>query len=155
MSAHASHEAEACRQLWVAVVNLAAQDVLAPNPPGISAPGPAGLARASARAWLRSADFHRVCALAGLAPDTARARIERLRARIDVGEVDWRAVIFGTPASAGRVALVPRPAEAGAAICAVPGCGRALVRSNRSGVCRAHNHAAGFCGCGQCQRGRG
>ena len=34
--------------------------------------------------------------------------------------------------------------------CAVPGCDRTLYPRNWTGVCRAHNHAAGFCGCAQC-----
>lgn len=35
-------------------------------------------------------------------------------------------------------------------VCAVPNCGRALSRGARSGVCRNHNHAAGFCQCSKC-----
>lgn len=35
-------------------------------------------------------------------------------------------------------------------VCALPGCGRELTSKNRTGVCRAHNHAAGFCYCVQC-----
>jgi hypothetical protein len=38
--------------------------------------------------------------------------------------------------------------------CAVPGCGRALYPGNRSGVCRQHNHVAGFCDCHQCRSGK-
>lgn len=37
--------------------------------------------------------------------------------------------------------------------CAVPGCGRTLYPGNWTGVCRAHNHAAGYCGCVQCADG--
>lgn len=35
-------------------------------------------------------------------------------------------------------------------VCAVPGCGRKLYKFNRSGVCRAHNHAEIYCQCGSC-----
>lgn len=35
-------------------------------------------------------------------------------------------------------------------LCAVPSCGRSLYSGNRTGVCRAHNHAAPFCRCLQC-----
>lgn len=33
--------------------------------------------------------------------------------------------------------------------CAVPGCGRILAATTRSGVCRAHNHSQ-WCACAQC-----
>ena len=35
-------------------------------------------------------------------------------------------------------------------VCAVPGCGVALSRVNKTGVCMAHVHAAGHCGCVHC-----
>ena len=38
--------------------------------------------------------------------------------------------------------------------CAVPECGRALYSGNRTGVCRQHNHASGFCRCTQCAPGQ-
>jgi hypothetical protein len=38
--------------------------------------------------------------------------------------------------------------------CPVPGCGRSLYPGNRSGVCRQHNHLAGFCDCHQCRSGK-
>lgn len=40
-------------------------------------------------------------------------------------------------------------------VCAVPGCGRELYSRNRSAVCRAHNHEAGFCVCVQCVGSKG
>lgn len=36
-------------------------------------------------------------------------------------------------------------------ICPVPGCPNGLSRLNTSGVCRKHNHAAGYCQCATCQ----
>lgn len=36
-------------------------------------------------------------------------------------------------------------------VCAVPGCGKELGKSNRSGVCMAHNHAPGRCQCPKCR----
>ena len=36
--------------------------------------------------------------------------------------------------------------------CAFPDCGRPLTLRNRSGLCRAHNHAEGLCNCLQCAR---
>lgn len=39
-----------------------------------------------------------------------------------------------------------------APMCAMHGCVNELSHSNRSGLCREHNHAPGFCTCGQCQR---
>lgn len=38
-----------------------------------------------------------------------------------------------------------------AAICRVIGCGRELSAANATGVCLAHNHAPGACGCIQCR----
>lgn len=35
-------------------------------------------------------------------------------------------------------------------VCAVPGCGKVLTGAGVSGVCRAHNHAAGYCRCAYC-----
>lgn len=35
-------------------------------------------------------------------------------------------------------------------MCKVPGCGRLLWNSNKTGVCRDHNHAKGWCACAQC-----
>lgn len=46
----------------------------------------------------------------------------------------------------------PPSARRPATVCPVPGCGRALYRGNRSGVCRAHNHAVFFCQCPTCAR---
>lgn len=34
--------------------------------------------------------------------------------------------------------------------CAYPGCEKVLSHANRSGVCKAHNHAAGACQCRYC-----
>lgn len=34
--------------------------------------------------------------------------------------------------------------------CRVPGCWTALAESNKSGVCRAHNHALKYCFCPEC-----
>lgn len=39
--------------------------------------------------------------------------------------------------------------------CAYPGCGRAISAESLAGVCRAHNHAIGFCRCAPCCRRRG
>lgn len=36
-------------------------------------------------------------------------------------------------------------------VCAVPGCGRMLGAATVTGVCREHNHAAGFCRCDKCR----
>ena len=36
-------------------------------------------------------------------------------------------------------------------VCAVPGCGRMLGERSVTGVCRAHNHAAGLCRCDVCR----
>jgi hypothetical protein len=102
MSVHASGEAEACRNLWVAVLALAAHDVLAPNPRGTGGKGGGDAARITAIGWLRTRDFQQVCALAGIAADTARARIEGLRGALDAGARDWREVVVGTAAATGR-----------------------------------------------------
>jgi hypothetical protein len=101
MSAHASAEAEACRRLWVAVLAQGAHDVLAPNPRGTGSKGAGDAARVSAAGWLRTRDFGMVCALAGISPDTARSRIEGLRADLAAGARDWRAVVAGTLAASG------------------------------------------------------
>ncbi len=36
-------------------------------------------------------------------------------------------------------------------LCAVPGCGVELSRWAKTGVCRQHNHARGFCQCMRCR----
>jgi hypothetical protein len=155
MSAHASAEAEACRRLWVAVLAVAAHDLLAPSPRGTGSGGAAVAARVSAAGWLRTRDFAVVCALAGIAADTARARIEGLRSAIDAGERDWREVVAGTTAHARgpRGPSRPRAAGAGDQACAVPGCGMALSTYNSSGVCRRHSHTVGHCRCPACDGG--
>lgn len=48
----------------------------------------------------------------------------------------------------GLLSRVDAAASAGA--CVV--CGSQLGASNTTGVCRAHNHAAGHCECAQCRR---
>jgi hypothetical protein len=155
MSAHASAEAEACRQLWVAVLAQGAHDVLAPNPRGTGCKGAAEAVRTSAFGWLRTRDFQQVCALDGVAADTARARIEGLRADLDAGASDWRAVVAGTTAATrgARGPSAPRAAVAGDRVCAVPGCGTVLSAQNGSDVCRRHNHTVGYCRCPACDRG--
>jgi hypothetical protein len=155
MSAHDSAEAEACRQLWVAVLAIGAQDVLAPNPPGITDRGNARRAQGAASAWLGSRDFRKVCNLAGVPPEHALARIEARRAALAAGAVTWAQVVDRTASAAGRVASWVRERAPDAVRCAVPGCTATLTARNRSGVCRTHSHAAGLCLCPQCQRGRG
>lgn len=152
MSAHASAEAEACRQLWLAVLAQAAHDLLAPNPRGTGCQGAGDAARLSAAGWLHTRDFQQVCAQAGIAADTARARIEGLRQDLAAGVRDWREVVGGT-GSGGNRGRVARPAVAGERVCAVPGCGAALSAQNGLGVCRWHNHAVGYCRCGRCEGG--
>jgi hypothetical protein len=151
MSAHASAEAEACRQLWLAVLAQAAHDLLAPNPRGTGSEGAGDAARLSAAGWLRTRDFQQVCALAGIAADTARARIEGLRLDLSAGLRDWREVVGGT-AAGGHRGRVARPVGTGDRVCVVPGCGAALSARNWSAVCRRHNHAVGYCRCDQCGR---
>lgn len=96
MTALPSAEAEACRRLWVAVLAQAAHDVLAPAPRAAKSQGGAQAVRDAARAWLRTREFGTVCALAGIAPDTAQRRIEGLRADMDMGVRDWAGVVAGT-----------------------------------------------------------
>lgn len=64
-----NHEANACRDLWVAVVLTAAHDLVSRDPNGLAA--------SQARAWIGTADFARVCALSGFEP---QAVAEKLRA---------------------------------------------------------------------------
>lgn len=79
MHARLSHEAEACRQLWVGVVLQAARDVL----DGVAAQD-RPLMTLQAERWLGTADFRTVCNLAGLDPAAVqqglRRRLEGLRA---------------------------------------------------------------------------
>lgn len=53
----------------------------------------------------------------------------------------------GRNARAGRPKTHPAPQ-----LCAVPGCDRVLAHGGTSGVCRKHQHAAGYCRCGYCRR---
>lgn len=75
--ARMSHEAEACRQLWVAVIVTAARDLLTPAADGLRA--------AQARAWIGTAQFCAVCELAGMNPSFVAVRLrameQRFRAR--------------------------------------------------------------------------
>lgn len=59
---------------------------------------------------------------------------------------------FRKPGHAARqtTAKAAPAAPAARTVCVYPGCGTPLSRINRWGLCRAHTHAAGFCGCNQC-----
>ena len=69
-----------------------------------------------------------------------------IRTRIPAPGEDLRH-IDGMRAGGSMVARKPRATH-----CAVPGCGKALYADNQNGVCRHHNHAAGYCQCLQCSR---
>lgn len=102
MSVLPSAEAEACRQLWVAVLAQGAHDVLAPRQRASNGVGADKAVRIAAIGWLRTRDFRQVCALAGIDADKARARIDGLRSDLDSGARDWREVVAGTTWAAGR-----------------------------------------------------
>lgn len=53
---------------------------------------------------------------------------------------------------AGGSMVARKKATVRATVCVVPGCGKSLWSGNENGVCRSHNHAAGYCRCHQCLR---
>lgn len=85
----ASHEAEACRQLWVSVLLLAMRELFGSDPNGLAAQ--------QARNWIGTRDFREVCALAGFdwarveralqRREAQRRRIAEKRQRADVALV--------------------------------------------------------------------
>jgi len=65
----ASHEAEACRQLWVSVLLIAVRDLVGSDPNG--------LVSKQARSWIGTRDFREVCGLAGFDWRTVRDTLLR------------------------------------------------------------------------------
>ncbi|MDF2143206.1 hypothetical protein [Paenirhodobacter sp. CAU 1674] len=77
---HRSHEAEACRQLWIAVILTTLRDLLLPTRDGLLAN--------QARAWIGTADFRSVCALAGLDAQTVADGMRHAEAVVREAEKD-------------------------------------------------------------------
>lgn len=89
-----SYAADACRQLWCAVLAVAISDATRPRPPLPVNPTDAQqrLHRnklnqwESDRAYLGSRDFREVCWLAGLDPEAVESRVRRSMERAEPGE---------------------------------------------------------------------
>lgn len=67
-------------------------------------------------------------------------------AAADTGVSESQVAIIAKEAGVAR----GRGRQKGGPTCAVPGCGNQLTKTNRSGVCRGHNHAHGYCRCPKC-----
>lgn len=95
-----SAPAEACRQLWVAVVAQALHDVLAPHPRFARSAMEVLQVRQQAEAWLASGDGARVCALAGLDRDRVIRRVRDRQAEMRTGRLSWGELCAPTGAAA-------------------------------------------------------
>lgn len=92
---HRSQEAEACRQVWLAVLAQAVRDIFAPSAFNTRSDRRAEeklLVQHKAEQWIGSRDFHRTCALAGLDGTKVEARLRRRMAERDAGGFDFAAV---------------------------------------------------------------
>lgn len=84
MSDHSLRAAQgrSCQNLWVAVLVQAMRDLF------LSASENATLNRQRVRSWLKSRDFHMVCALARLDGEYIASQLERRFAQIAAGTTD-------------------------------------------------------------------
>lgn len=140
------------RNLWGAVVNRAILDALWPNPCATGSGTVSHQEQRAARSWIGSRGFREACQLAGFEPDFVRDRLLPLlddpeaalafSERLNSGEAERRR------SQGRRLNRGPKIPKGGR--CAVPGCGAALYPENHTGVCRHHNHAAGYCLCTRC-----
>ena len=78
MTAMADKEAEACRQLWCAVLLIGVRDIL-----NVTAASPAAIPQLRNRAssWLGSSSYRLVCDLAGVDARRLEAAVRRLMAQ--------------------------------------------------------------------------
>lgn len=81
------HQAEACRQLWCAVLAQAARDLLQPST-GSEGVGARNAAERSVELWIGGKDFRIVCALAGQDASVVAARLRGLRMDVVAGVTD-------------------------------------------------------------------
>lgn len=131
--------AGACRRLWGAVVIAALNEYWGDRQAALRRVATAGMAHRHverAERYFRSRDGRHVLSLAGIDPND----------RAIAGLVS---IVAGNVAPSTLMSDQPSPRTAGR-ICAVPGCVSVLDPTNRTGVCRRHNHAAGLCGCPTC-----
>ena len=77
-----THQGRACQNLWVAVLVQAMRDLFH------GAGQNADLDRFRVKNWLKSRDFHMVCALAGLDGEYIARQLERRSAQIAAGATD-------------------------------------------------------------------
>lgn len=75
-------QGRACQNLWVAVLVQAMRDLF------LTASENATLNRQRARTWVKTRDFHMVCALAGLDGEYIARQLERRAAQIGTGMAD-------------------------------------------------------------------
>ena len=150
--------AGACRRLWGAVVIAALNEYWGDRQAALKRVATAGMAHSHverAERYFRSRDGRHVLSLAGIDPnDRAIAGLVSIVAG-DVAPLtlmsDQHVQSVRSPASPHAASSNPAPAPRIAGrICAVPGCASVLTPTNRTGVCRRHNHAVGLCGCPTC-----
>lgn len=83
-------EIEPYRCVWRAVLAAAMRDIFAPSKwRGHGSGASADLIRHQAEQWIGSADFHRVCALAGLDGTKVEARVRRRIAEREAGTFNF------------------------------------------------------------------
>ncbi len=80
--AHRAAAARACRQMWAAVLVQAMRDIFTPSKAERWEVARKRLEHDQALSWLGSADFHKVCALAGLDGSAVEARVRRRLAQV-------------------------------------------------------------------------
>ena len=137
---------QAYGRMWAAVVIAALTEYWQDRQRALRRPGGEGLAEshvARAERYFRSGDGRMVLSMAGIDP-TERA-IAGLVSMV-AGDTSPVTLMAANPVDPEGA---PQPVQRQ---CPVPGCRARMVEPNRSGVCRAHRHAVGFCRCAACRR---
>ena len=136
----------ACGRMWAAVVIAALTEYWQDRQRAMRRPGGEGLADshvARAERYFRSGDGRMVLSMAGIDP-TERA----IAGLVSMVAGDTSPTTLMTANTVDDQATQQRAANQ----CPVPGCRAGMIVPNRSGVCRAHRHAVGFCRCAACRR---